>query len=75
MLILAKSFKIVLLALFISSQGIQIEQDKNNISTAKVSFDFISKDVQGTIEGFESETKYDATNPEHSIFNGSDKVL
>lgn len=71
MFLVIKSIKIILLAFFISSQGVLTEQNAINITRAKVSFDFVSKDVQGSIAGFESESVYDAANPDQSVFKGS----
>ncbi len=42
-----------------------------SIEQGKVSFVFVSKDVHGTISGFESSSKIDWDNPENSIFQGS----
>ena len=70
MLLSVKSIKIILLAFFVSSQGIQLDQKATKISKAEVSFDFVSKDVQGTIDGFESESIYDRANPDQSLFKG-----
>ncbi|GMN08917.1 YceI family protein [Croceitalea sp. MTPC9] len=44
---------------------------QTTISKAKISFEFVSKDVKGTIEGFESSSKIDFDNPENSFFSGS----
>ena len=42
-----------------------------SIDDAKISFLFVSKDVKGTIAGFESNSKIDFENPENSFFEGS----
>lgn len=41
------------------------------ISKAEVSFEFVSKKVKGTIQGFESTSTIDFDNPAHSIFKGA----
>lgn len=44
---------------------------KTNIKSAQISFEFVSKNVKGTILGFESESSIDVGNLENSIFRGS----
>ncbi|MBS9463457.1 YceI family protein [Flagellimonas sp. 389] len=41
------------------------------ITNAKISFEFVSKETKGTISGFESESVIDFENPENSILTGS----
>ncbi|MEM9866715.1 MAG: YceI family protein [Bacteroidota bacterium] len=41
------------------------------ISSAEIRFEFVSKKVKGTIEGFESQSIIDWENPEKSVFEGS----
>ncbi len=41
------------------------------ITTGKITFEFPSKKVKGTIEGFESTSKIDWENPSNSSFQGS----
>lgn len=42
-----------------------------SIKSAQISFEFVSKNVKGTISGFESESSIDLGNLESSIFKGS----
>ncbi|PWL38848.1 hypothetical protein DKG77_11450 [Flagellimonas aquimarina] len=44
---------------------------KSNIKSAQISFEFVSKNVEGTISGFESESSIDVGNLKNSIFKGS----
>ncbi|WP_435625764.1 YceI family protein [Flagellimonas sp.] len=41
------------------------------INSAKITFEFVSKKVKGTIEGFESESTIEWENLENSYFKGS----
>ena len=41
------------------------------IASADISFHFTSKDVDGHISGFESDSNIDLANPENSVFKGS----
>ena len=42
-----------------------------NPNSATVTFEFVSKNVEGTIAGFKSDSKIDFDNPETSVFEGS----
>lgn len=44
---------------------------QTTITKAEISYEFVSKDVKGTIEGFESTSSIDFDNPENSIFKGA----
>lgn len=48
-----------------------VNGQKTNIKSAQISFEFVSKNVKGTLSGFESESSIDVGNLENSIFNGS----
>ena len=45
-----------------------------DIVSAKITFEFPSKNVKGSISGFESESVIDWNNPSSSVFKGSVKV-
>ena len=47
---------------------------QSSIKSAKITFNFESKDVDGTISGFKSESKIDLENPENSKLKGSVSV-
>lgn len=44
---------------------------QSTINKAEINFTFVSKDVTGTIEGFESSSTIDFDNPENSVFKGA----
>ncbi|WP_422859964.1 YceI family protein [Flagellimonas sp. S174] len=46
-------------------------QSTGKITSAKITFEFVSKEVKGTIEGFESQSKIDWQNLENSYFKGA----
>lgn len=48
-----------------------VSGQKTNIKSAHISFEFVSKNVKGTLSGFESESSIDLDNLENSIFKGS----
>ncbi|WP_396589827.1 YceI family protein [Allomuricauda sp. R78024] len=48
-----------------------VNGQKTSIKSAQISFEFVSKNVKGTISGFESESSIDLGNLESSIFKGS----
>lgn len=60
-------FLILLIAHTIIHTGIA----QKSITAAEISFEFVSKDVKGTIEGFTSESIIDFDHPEKSTFEGS----
>ena len=47
---------------------------QGGIASAKITFEFLSKKVNGSIEGFESESQIDWDVPSNSKFKGSVKV-
>ncbi len=47
------------------------QQQSAEISKAEISFVFVSKDVAGTISGFQSNSRIDWDNPENSYFEGA----
>lgn len=49
-------------------------QDKKSLSDAKISFVFVSKDVEGTLSGFSSSSSIDLNNISNSRFEGSVKA-
>ncbi|NAY90921.1 hypothetical protein GTQ34_03230 [Muricauda sp. JGD-17] len=57
-------FFVLLPTFWISAQNV-------TITTAKITFEFPSKNVKGTIGGFESTSKIDWENPSNSVFQGS----
>ena len=63
--------KKIFLFLLIGSIGFLNLRAQTEIKSAEVSFVFISKDVDGTIDGFESESSIDLNNIEDSSFKGS----
>ena len=71
MQLIVKYFTLLLITSLLSFKGFQSAQGKLAIENAEVSFDFVSKDVQGTISGFKSEANYDPAKLEQSVFNGS----
>ncbi|WP_297794798.1 YceI family protein [uncultured Eudoraea sp.] len=62
--------KLVLLFLAI----FQLVQAQQSISSARVEFIFLSKDVDGTIEGFQSTSKIDPDDLSSSVLAGSVEV-
>ena len=64
--------KFTLLLSFLIAFGIHtISNAQATVSKAEISFEFVSKEVKGTIEGFESTSRIDFDNPTNSIFEGS----
>ncbi len=47
------------------------KQDTKKIESAQVSFEFVSKKVKGSLEGFKSQSSIDLENLENSYFKGS----
>lgn len=66
--------RLVLSLFFVFSFGIWVNAQQSGIAKAKITFEFPSKDVNGNIEGFESESQIDWDNPTNSIFKGSVSV-
>ena len=62
--------KIILFFLICSASSLSI-QAQTDIKSAEISFVFISKDVDGTIEGFKTESSIDLNKIEASSFKGS----
>ncbi len=60
-------FFLVLVTAF--AAGVQAQQFK--IAKADISFEFVSKEVKGTLAGFKSESVIDWNAPENSIIEGS----
>lgn len=60
----------LLLFVFLSSPSL-VAQDNATIKDATISFVFISKDVNGSIDGFRSSSTIDLENPSRSKFEGS----
>ena len=59
---------------FVVSQVAVINAQKTSIAAARITFEFPSKNVKGSIEGFESKSQIDWDVPSNSIFKGSVKV-
>lgn len=60
------------LILFLLS--LQVLNAQQSITSARVEFVFVSKDVDGTIEGFQSSSKVIPEDPTTSVFEGSVSV-
>ena len=65
--------KIILLLLIGSLSGLFV-QAQSVIESAQINFVFVSKDVEGTIAGFKSDSSVDLQNIESSSFKGSVSV-
>ncbi|WP_350291883.1 YceI family protein [uncultured Croceitalea sp.] len=61
----------ILLSLFLAFSVPKSSNAQATVSKAEISFEFVSKGVKGTIEGFESTSRIDFDNPENSTFEGS----
>ena len=66
--------RFIFLLLLSSCTGLLFGQDQGTLSDAKVSFTFVSKNVKGTISGFNSSSKIDINNISNSKFKGSVKT-
>ncbi len=64
----------IAIVLFIFSNFVAKAQNNIQISSAEVSFVFVNNDVEGTLEGFTSESVMDFDQIENSKFKGSVKV-
>jgi polyisoprenoid-binding protein YceI len=62
--------QIVFLFVFVAHLSL-INAQYGSVASATVTFEFPSKKVKGSIEGFESQSKIDWDNPSNSIFKGS----
>lgn len=71
MSVLIQPIKLILLLFIATYQGAFLDEQDFGIDNAEVSFDFVSKDVQGSIADFQSEIKYKAEQIEQSVFKGS----
>ena len=63
--------KRLFLILLLSTLHVLTVEAQTEIKSAEISFVFIAKDVEGTIDGFESSSSIDLTNIEGSSFQGS----
>ncbi len=63
--------KIITILLVFFSITLSVAQHTSTISSAKVSFVFVDKDVDGTLSGFESNGNIDLENIQNSSFEGS----
>lgn len=61
----------LLLSLFVAFSIHKSSSAQVTVSKAEISFEFISKGVKGTIEGFESTSMIDFDNLENATFEGS----
>ncbi len=59
---------------FLFLQKAIVFAQQNEFASARITFEFPSKDVKGSIEGFESQSKIDWEVPSNSIFKGSVKA-
>lgn len=60
--------------LFLLIVGLSTEQtlaQESKISKAQITFEFVSKKVKGTLDGFTSQSRIDINQLENSIFKGS----
>lgn len=60
-----------LLIVFSSLFSGSTHTQKTQIASAQISFEFVSKNVKGTIASFESKSEIDWDNLENSVFKGS----
>lgn len=63
--------KLKILLFFFCLSPIMLLSQGNSIKSAEITFNFVNKDVDGHISGFESSSTIDFENPENSIFKGS----
>ena len=63
--------KNIILIFLICTLNTALVQAQTEINSAEISFVFVSKDVDGTIGGFESSSSLDLSNVEESSFKGS----
>lgn len=63
--------KILVSILLLSLQSVMIAQEESKITSASISFNFIEKDVGGSIGGFNSTSKINWEKPESSVISGS----
>lgn len=63
--------KALVLFFVVFSWTASVRGQEGKISSAKVTFEFPSKKVKGSIAGFESNSRIDWENPENSQFSGS----
>ncbi|WP_276166773.1 YceI family protein [Zobellia alginiliquefaciens] len=66
-----KPILVIFTALLFSGNMLVLAQNPANITSAKVTFHFISKNVEGSLSGFESESKIDLSAISSSQFKGS----
>lgn len=67
------AMKYILILLMLSSQHFIFAQE-TTIKSAEITFTFVSKDVNGTLSGFESSSSIDLNDIENSKFKGSVSV-
>lgn len=63
--------KLPLLVFVLLSSTLSTFSQSTSVKSAEVTFNYVSKDVDGTISGFESTSKVDLDNLESSKFKGS----
>lgn len=71
MFLLIEPVKLILLALLVTCHSAVSAQQKLTIEKAEIRFDFVSKDVQGSIGEFSAEIEYAPDQIEQSVFKGS----
>lgn len=63
--------KLKILFFFLCLSPLMLLSQGNSIKSAEITFNFVNKDVDGHISGFESSSTFDFENPENSKFKGS----
>lgn len=63
--------KIIYFICAVGLLGLQAIHGQQTIASAKVDFEFTSKNVDGSIAGFQSSSDIDLENPDNSTFKGS----
>jgi polyisoprenoid-binding protein YceI len=63
--------RLILILVMACSASVLIAQDQGMLTDARISFIFVSKNVEGTISGFSSTTKIDKNNISNSKIDGS----
>ncbi len=63
--------KNLLFVFLVSFALLPVSAQDTKITSGKITFQFPSKKVKGSIEGFESTSKIDWDNPSNSVFEGS----
>ena len=67
----SRAMKNLLFVFLVSFALLPVSAQDTKITSGKITFQFPSKKVKGTIEGFQSASKIDWDNPSNSVFEGS----